>query len=136
MLETTTEYLEQHSTSNEEEYEAELDMDLDEEGNPEEYFYVSFRMSTSGRIECDILWPENVPTEVVAPAVASLLVQINNGYLSDLCLETIASSCENIDDAMVNSAIVSNWHLLNENHGANASVDPEKVFDINRVDGE
>ena len=136
LLETTTEFLEQHTTSNEDiEEEKEEDYE-DEDFFSDDNFYVSFCMNTEGTIECDILWPKNLPSEVVGPAVASLLNQINNGELSDLCIQTITSSCDSIEDAMVNSAIISHLHLMNEDTGANASVDPERVLDINRIDGE
>jgi hypothetical protein len=98
-------------------------------------FFIGFVMNDAGTITCNVNWPDHRPPETIAPAIAAMIVQLKDGGLADLCLETIASEATSVDDAMLNATILAHMNNMSGNNSKeNAVVDPSDVFRFRRID--
>jgi hypothetical protein len=121
LLETTQEYLQQHST--------------DEEFiNDDTAMHVAFVMDIKGNIECTVGFADGLPEDFLVPAMGTLLSQINNGHLSNLCLESLTAACQSADNVPLQNAIVTHWNGIVQLQNQAEVVKSSQVFSIDRPD--
>lgn len=123
-METITEFLQQHSINNE---------DDDEEENSK-LFLLAFVMDMEGQVRIDMDWPDDIPTEILGPAMASLLLRVNKGLLEGSCLQLLSEQMGTPEDNIRLSSIIAAYEMLAERMRNNETIDPTKVFRIDRSD--
>jgi len=91
-------------------------------------------MDMEGQVRIDMDWPDDIPTEILGPAMASLLLRVNKGLLEGSCLQLLSEQMGTPEDNIRLSSIIAAYEMLAERMRNNETIDPTKVFRIDRSD--